>query len=151
MKIIIDVRDIWQAAICYVMLSRICALWQLYILNAFDEKKMYPMQVALNELQRLEDISMNRNLTEWETGKRNSLKISSLNYRSLQKHFVDIINDDLLMKGDIICLQETWLEINDTVEHLQIPGFVLHLNSQGRGKGMAIYYKKISSTPNRYQ
>ena len=79
MKIIIDVRDIWQAAICYVMLSRICALWQLYILNAFDEKKMYPMQIALNELQRLEDISMNRNLTEWEGENRNSLKVTSLN------------------------------------------------------------------------
>ena len=89
------------------MLSRICALWQLYILNNFDDKKMYPLPIALNELQRLEVISMNRNLTEWEEANRNSLKITSLNCRSLKKHFEDILNDDLLMKGDIICLQET--------------------------------------------
>ena len=33
MKIIIDVMDIWMAAIAYVMLSRICSLEQLFILN----------------------------------------------------------------------------------------------------------------------
>ena len=142
MKIVIDVRDIWQAAICYVMLSRICALWQLYILNTFDEKKMYPLQTALIELDRLEEISLNRHSTEWEKESPGSLKISSLNCRSLKKHFDDIINDELIMKGDIICLQETWLEPNDTADNLQIPGYILHLNSYGKGKGIAIYFKE---------
>ena len=41
MKMIISVTDIWAAALVYVMLSRICALWQLYILDEFDSSKMY--------------------------------------------------------------------------------------------------------------
>ena len=131
-----------MAAICYVMLSRICALWQLYILNDFDESKMYPHQGALQELKRLENISMNRNLTAWQEEKENTLKISSLNCRSLMKHHEDIISDDLLLKSDMICLQETWLEDDTLLDELQIPDYKLHLNSNGRGKGIAIYYKK---------
>ena len=33
------------------------------------------------------------------------------------------------------------LEVLDTAENLQIPGYTLHLNSNGKGKGIAIYYK----------
>ena len=114
MKIIIDVRDIWMAAITYVMLSRICSLTQLFILNEFDESKMYPNQQALKEFERLETISLNNNPSEWEKDDSGFLKISSLNCRSLKKHFIDISSDDLLLKSDIICLQETWLEGNDS-------------------------------------
>ena len=42
------------------------------------------------------------------------MKISSLNCRSLKKHQEDIMSDAVLLKSDIICLQETWLE-NDKV------------------------------------
>ena len=97
---------------------------------------------ALNALDRLEDKSLNRNLTEWEKKNSNEIKISSLNCRSLKKHFDDITSDDLIMKGDLICLQETWLEMEDREENFQIPGFALHLNSKGRGKGIATYYKE---------
>ena len=142
MKIIIDVMDIWMAAITYVMLSRICSLQQLYILNEFDETKMYPNQQALKELERLEEISFNQNLSEWETVGSGCLKISSLNCRSLKKHYDDISTDDLLLKSDVICLQETWLEDNQITEDLSIPYYNLHLNSHGKGKGIAIYFKK---------
>ena len=51
MKLIIYVMDIWMAAITYVMLSRICSMSQLYILDEFDETKMYPSQIAMEELE----------------------------------------------------------------------------------------------------
>ena len=70
------------------------------------------------------------------------MKIYSLNCRSLRKHYLDIISDNLLLKSDIICLQETWLEDDVTVNELEIEHYALHLNSNGRGKGLAIYYKK---------
>ena len=108
LKMIIDVSDIWMAAICYVMLSRICALWQLYILNEFDESKMYPNQQALKELERLNDISINKQMSDWEEETTNTMMISSLNIRSLNKHFSDVSTDELLLKSDLICLQETW-------------------------------------------
>ena len=143
-KLIIYVMDFWSntAAIAYVMLSRICALSQLYILDEFDETKMFPSQLALRELERLEQISRNKNLSEWEKEETGSLKIYSMNCRSLVKHFPDIKSDDILLKSDIICLQETWLDENRPREDLEIETYELHLNSNGKGKGIAIYFKK---------
>ena len=142
MKLVIYVMDIWMAAVTYVMLSRICALWQLYILDEFDESKMYPHQQAIEELERLKNISINSNPTEWEKEDNGNFKIYSLNCRSLKKHFPDIISDDILMKSDVICLQETWLDDDTLRGDLDIANYELHLNSQGKGKGIAIYFKK---------
>ena len=142
MKLIIDVSDIWMAAICYVMLSRICAISQLFILNQFDESKMYTHHQALKELERLEEISINKNPSNWENDESDTLKISSLNCRSLNKHYPDIVDDHLLLKSDIICLQETWLDDDTVLDEYRIEDYDLHLNSNGRGKGIAIYFKK---------
>ena len=124
------------------MLSRICALWQLYILDEFDDSKMYPHKQALEELERLKNISMNTNPTEWEKEDNENFKIYSLNCRSLKKHFPDILSDEILMKSDVICLQETWLEDDTPTEDLNITNYEVHFNSQGKGKGIAIYFKK---------
>ena len=67
-----------------------------------------------------------------------------MNCRSLQKHFDDIISDILLLKSDMICLQETWLNDDTSKDDLNIPGYHLHLNSNGHGKGIATYFKKES-------
>ena len=126
----------------YVMLSRVCALWQIFILNKFDESKMYPNKKALKELARLEEISQNKNPTHWEIEDKETMKISSLNCRSLKKHHQDIISDNIILKSDVIFLQETWLEDDTSLENLRISNYELHLNSNGKGKGIAIYYKK---------
>ena len=134
-KAIINVTDgRGTAAMIYVMLSRVCSLSQIYILDEFDETKMYPDMRALLELEQLDKISLNKNKNIWEKDDHGSLKISSLNCRSLNKHFQDISTDELLLKSDIIALQETWLEDDDATEDLNIPGYNLHLNSTGRGK-----------------
>ena len=65
-----------------------------------------------------------------------------MNCWSLNKHHGDIISDNLLMKSDIIILQETWLNDDTNKDDLQIPGYLLHLNSNGHGKGIATYFKK---------
>ena len=59
----------------------------------------------------------------------------------MKKHFPDISNDDELLKSDIIALQETWLEDDATLEEFNIPGYSLHLNCKGRGKGLATFFK----------
>ena len=102
---------------------------------------MYPNLKALAELRRLEEISLNNNTSEWEKEDELELKISSLNCRSLKKHHDDIKTDMNLVNSDIICLQETWLEDSEIIDDLEIPGFDLHLNSKGKGKGIAIYFK----------
>ena len=126
----------------YVMLSRVCTLEQIFILNSFDENKMYPNTKALEELERLDKISLNKNPPIWEKEDKKALKISSLNCRSLKKHLPDMISDDILLKSDIICLQEIWLESDENIEELMIPNYDLYLNSNGRGKGVAAYCKK---------
>ena len=47
-----------------------------------------------------------------------------------------------LLKSDMISLQETWLEDDTIIEDLEIPGYTLHLNSYGKGKGIATYFKE---------
>ena len=42
----------------------------------------------------------------------------------------------------MICLNETWLEKDAISEDLLISQYDLHLNSNGRGKGNAVYFKK---------
>ena len=133
--------DTFSAAMVYVMLSRVCSLEQIFILNEFEESKMYPNMKALDELERLDKISINRNPTKWEDDSWETGKVISLIFRSLKKHYPDIITDALLLKSDLIGLQETWLENDQRRDNLEIPGYQLHLNSYGRGKGIATYYK----------
>ena len=140
-KAVINTNDSFGAAMIYVMLSRVCSLSQIYILDEFDESKMYPNIQALEEMERLNNISQNRNKTEWEDVTNGGLRIYSLNCRSLRKHHKDITSDALLLNSDIILLQETWLEDDNTIQELEIPGYDLHLNNHGRGKGLATYFK----------
>ena len=140
-KLIINVTDTFTAAMIYVMLSRVCSLDQILILNEFDKCKMYPNKKALEELKRIEEISMNRNPTKWEQVIEGELRVGSLNCRSLRKHHGDIVTDKDLLLCDIICLEETWLETYDQAEDLEIQGYNIHINSRGKGKGLAIYYK----------
>ena len=145
-KVILDVRDTFDAAMVYVMLSRACALSQINIIDEFDESKMYPNQKALDELERLDKLSQNKNPSEWENQDPESLKISSLNCRSLRRHYNDIISDSLLLKIDMIALQETWLDDDASSHDLDIPNYELYKNSQGRGKGVATYLKRDTFT-----
>ena len=89
----------------------------------------------------MEKVSINMNPNSWNNSKVKGLRLSSMNIRSLHKHIQDIREDALLMKSDMICLQETWLETRDKTDY-DVNGYELHLNSQGRGKGLAIYFKE---------
>ena len=70
----------------YVMLSRVCTLEQIFILNSFDENKMYPNTKALEELERLDKISLNKNPSIWEKEDNKALKISSLIEETSPRH-----------------------------------------------------------------
>ena len=43
--------------------------------------------------------------------------------------------------GKVLTLQETWCHNVHDNNHLQIPGYLIHLVSQGNGKGIATYFK----------
>jgi exonuclease III len=98
---------------------------------------------ALEEPKRLDLISLNKNPTKWEEEDIHTLKISSLNCRSLRKHHEDISYDALLLKSDFIALQETWWENVMKVEkNLKYQNMTFTWTAMGRAERIAIYYKK---------
>ena len=131
----------------YVMLSRVETIEQLYIQGDPPDNKFYADQRALDELERLEKVSVNKNKPNWEQNFAWCRKIALLNCRSLASHIEDIKHDFMLLHSDIICLNETWLMSNLVQEHWNIPGYHLHLNSVGSGKGIGTYIKADIITP----
>ena len=141
LKCVIDLRSVFEGAQAYVMLSRIKELEQLYILEELPENKIYPIQKALEEIKRLEEVSINNNPTSWDKeSNSNVTKICFLNTRSLVTKFDNITSDLSLQQSDIIILAETWIPKNSQMEY-KIKNYETHLNNSGRGKGLAIFSK----------
>ena len=68
-----------------------------------------------------------------------TVKISTLNIRSLKKHFTDLKQDDYIQRSDIICVNETWLSEDPEEAMEYFKGFFINEKS----KGTAVYSKKI--------
>ena len=132
----IDLQSVKEAAQGYVMMSRVQSLDQLYILNEFPSNKLYPSLAAMEELQRLKNIALN----EQEKAISENTLIISLNIRSLPRHHSNLKGDPRMV-SKVIALQETWCDTTHDNQHLELPGYKLHLVSQGRGKGVATYFK----------
>ena len=135
-SLILDLRHVMEPAQAYVMLSRVQALSQLFIIEDICRRKIYPSPLAIEELERLKTVSLNNE----NTPTKYSL-ITSLNIRSLPKHIEDLRNDFKMKQSSIICIQETWCSDEYNNNNLIIDGFELHLTNHGRGKGIATYYK----------
>ena len=137
-----DFCSVFEAAQSYVMLSRVQALSQLFIIGRLPDNKFYASPKALKELERLNSISVNNNPPVWEQIFEWSLKIAALNCQSLRDKLIDLHNDPIVAFSDIICLSETWLKDDVVQEEFNFLGYDLHLNSIGPGKGIATYFKK---------
>ena len=85
----------------------------------------------------MNDISLNRK-TIMETYDD---KIISINIRSLTSHFEDLANEPQIDNCDVLLVQQTCLEKLETTERFQLANYSSHFNSQGNGKGLALYYK----------
>ena len=142
-KVVIDLRSVFEAAQAYVMKSRVQELEQLYILEDLNEDKIYANHKALEEIDRLIKVSINKNPTEWDEANDGSkVKISFLNCRSMKKKFEHIRKDKSLHQSDVLILTETWLDENHTLnDEYEISGYMSNLNIIGRGRGIATYFK----------
>jgi hypothetical protein len=137
----VDLRSIFGANQAYVMLGRIQSQQQLRIIGCLPEEKIYCDKEAKSQLTIMKAKSLNNNPPVWEKSISKSLKVCSLNIASLRDKIEDIRSDPILQFSDIIIISETWLDVEVDEDNLQIEGFKLHLNSVGRGKGLAVYYK----------
>ena len=141
---VIDLRSVFEGAQAYVMMSRIKELEQLFILEELTEGKIYPIKKALDEIKRLQDVSINSNPSSWDKEpKSNVIKVSYLNTRSIVNKFGNIEADLSLRQSDLIILAETWIQANTEVSgKYDLETYDTHLNSSGRGRGLAIFYKE---------
>ena len=108
---------------------------QPIILNEFLPDKLFLSPAAMKELERMQEIALN---TQIKDAKKTV--IISLNIRSLIRHHQNLLTDPLI-EAQVIALQETWCHPEQVYASLEIPGYRQHLVSQGRGKGVATYFK----------
>ena len=125
------------------MLSRVCSLQQLHILQEMDPEKIRVDEKVLKEAKRMWKVSLNSNPGPWANPKVEGLRVASLNVRSLRKHVEDVRTDPHLKHADILCLQETWLTNEEEKDNrYQVVGYDSLFLSQGRGKGIAVYARR---------
>ena len=140
-KVAMDIDSSFQAGQAYVMLSRVQCLEQVLIVGNITESRIMVSRPALDELNRLEKISVNRNPSIWMRKNPAVIKIASFNCAGLKAHFEDIIVDKKLLIADILLLQETSLLTTDTFDYsLDIFPFTLHIKIAA-GKGISLYSK----------
>ena len=125
------------------MLSRVQTLDQVYIIDKFNEKKLYPSQKALKELERMNKVSINENPGPWCKIDENAVKIVSMNCAGLIAHFEDIKTDDKLKKADIMHLIETSMREDENEDDFGLEEFKSSFIKCGKGKGIATYYKSM--------
>ena len=132
-----------QPGMVYVMLSRVCSLLQLHILQEMDPDKIRVDEKVLAEANRMRKVSLNNNPGCWSNLKVEGLRVASLNVSSLRKHVEDVRTDPHLMHADILCVLETWLtEDEEEHERYQLEGYSSFFLSHGRGKGIAVYARR---------
>ena len=141
-KLVVDVTSSLCPGMVYVMLSRVQCLDQICILDKFDPEKIVVDADVRTEVARMDKVSVNQNPSEWLDSGKAGLRIASLNCRSLRKHIDDVKSDHLLLRGDFVCLQETWLEDGEEKQgKYELQGFRGIFKSMGRGKGVAVFVR----------
>ena len=126
------------------MLSRVEKFEQIYILDKLPVEKIRASPKALAELEEMNRRSINNNPIIWKQNKENLIKIASMNAMNLTNNYDDIIRDQTLLESTMLVLSETWLKEEDMVH---INGYYSHLNSNGAGKGLAIFIKEEIPLP----
>ena len=142
-NLVVDVQSSHQTGMVYVMLSRVCSLLQLHILQEMDPEKIRVDEKVMKEAKRMQTVSLNSNPGSWANPKVEGLRVASLNVSSLRKHMEDVRTDPHLMHADVLCLLETWLTEDEEEQDLyQLEGYNSCFLSQGRGKGIAVYVRR---------
>lgn len=144
--LVTDLQKVWPSAkaLAYVICSRVESIDQLFIIGDLPLKSFVISKESLEEIERLNHISIFKNQMPWYKDDKCLTKIACLNIRSLSKHFEDLKADYALQKSDIICLTETWIP-TDSHPDFSINGFNSFFNNVGKGKGITIYAKSIYS------
>ena len=134
-NLVVDLRTVREAAQAYVILSRVQALSQLFILESVSADRITASMVAMEELERMQRDAIN-------VRQKPKTSIISCNIRSMRKNFDNLVSATVTKRANVMCLQETWLDpLAPECNHLLVPtGWEQHNNSVGKGKGIATFY-----------
>ena len=142
-SLVVDITSVHQPGMAYVMLSRVCSLEQLHIVDELNVEKITVNDKVRQEALRMQKVSVNSNPCNWMNPKTIGLKVCSFNTCSLRKHVEDVKSDPVLMQSDVLFVQETWLEASEEEEdRYQLEGYRAYFTSPGRGKGIATFVKE---------
>ena len=83
----------------------------------------------MNELERVENKSLNRNPDIYETKRNQGFKMICLNIGNLILKFEDLSLDPVVKHADVIFLSETWLDVLDSGFNYDIHGYKLFLSN----------------------
>ena len=139
-KILVSMRNIFAPAMAYVALSRIENINQLILLDDVFPEQIYSNDEVLEELDKLEKKSKKAASALSET--QVSLQVLSLNIRSLNKHFEDLIKEREFEHSDLVLVQQTCLTANSSTDKFEVESHSRHFNSVGNGKGLAVFFKE---------
>ena len=129
-----------------MMLSRVQCVDQVFILKKFEDKKIKTSKMAMNELQRLRDISFNKNPSSWHKTDEKSVKIATVHCAGLLAHYRDLKKDHKLLVAHQLHLLETSLAADSDTEVITLDGFSGQFLNIGKGKGIATFIRNgISS------
>ena len=137
-KLIADLRGIkgnFGEAMAYVLLSRIQNLNQLVIVESIEKKFIYPSPKAMQQFKQM-------NIKAEKAIDKSTFKYSSINIRSLRKHYIDLVEEPKIQENTLILVQQTCLKMTEETSMFEIENFKSHFNSCGNGKGVAVYYKE---------
>ena len=124
------------------MLSRVQSINQLYILDKMPVEKLNVSEVALKEVNRLEEISINHNPSTWDKKANGIIKVCFFNARSIKNKFQNIKYDYNLNKADCLMLSETWVGEDDCLDIYKLDGFKTNFLFGNRGRGSVVFYKE---------
>ena len=124
----------------YLALSRIMSFEGLYILDSFTVKTVRANPRALEEYNRLLSESMLVNFID-----KKGLMITLLDIKSLNKYAVDLVCNERLKRGDIICSTETRIQQNLSLSksHMLEKSNMIHNNNLISFKALLIVSEMV--------
>ena len=143
-KAAIDLRTVFGSSQAYVMMGRVQQKEQLYIIGSLPRDKIYVDNSALKQLETMREKSLNNNKPTWEDQRSGSIRVYFQNIQSIRDKIEDIKADNIPFFADVLIFSETWLEPStcSTDPELVLNNYSLSLNSEGRGKGLAVFFKE---------
>ena len=142
LKVAMEINRTFSPAQAYVMFSRVEDINQIIIIDSLKEGDIKTSRGALLELENMTKRSLNSNPTSWMSKHPQNIKIAHLNIMNLKNNMRYVVEDPTLIKADIICLTETWMETTEDENRLSnIPGFEASFNSAGKGRGTAAFFR----------